>query len=139
MKLSFALCPLLAITMISSSCKQDDEQYVSSPTYKNVVYAMDSNEPEVEITYSVAVYGDAVKGNIDEDSVITNAGFTQIPAAILVGENARMYAVSYSGGDFSLQIRDDQGNVLAQSDSVAFDPANQLHPDRYYTSIMYRP
>ena len=133
--IAFAALFLFAFT----SCKKEDDKLVSIRTYKDVIYAIDNSEPSLEIVYSKAQYDNDAKGNIDQDTVITLNGFTQIPATVLAGTNARLYALSYTGDNFSLQIKDNEGKVLAQSDSVTFDPANQLHPDRYYTNISITP
>lgn len=130
---------MAVVCLAFHSCKKKDDKLVSKQTYKDLVYAIDNKEPSLEVVYSQAMYNDAAKGNIDKDTIITLDGFSQIPATVLSGTKCRLYALSYTGDNFSLQIRDDKGKILAESDTVTFDPANQLHPNRYYTNITIVP
>ncbi len=131
--------PVLALFFFVAACNKTDENLVSNQPYLDVVYQINNAEPDLAVTFSRGVFSDNVKGNLDHDTTISQNGLIQIPATILKGINVRLYAISYTGGDFNLQIRDTKGNILAQTDSVTFDPANQLHADRYFSNLLIVP
>lgn len=124
------LLPLLLMTTVFA-CKKDD--LVKTVSYVDLVYEITNNEDTLDVEYYIGVYNDTQKGNIKFDTVLTQQGVHFIPGRVLAGENVQLYAYSEKGGDFHLRIKADDGSTLAETDTVTFSPANQLHPD-YWTS-----
>lgn len=130
-----AFCTL---TWCFCSCKKDDN-LSSSQYFRDVVYVVESNQPDLQITFSRGVYGKNLKGNIDQDTSFGKTGVFQFPTSVLVGVEMQLYAISTVGGDFKLKIKSTDGTVLSAIETPSFDPANQLHADRWYARIRLIP
>lgn len=128
-----------ALIVVISSCKKEDEKLISTQTYRNVVYVVESNQQDLQVTFSRGIYSPSMKGNVDNDTTFGTTGFFQFPASVLTGVEMQLYAISYTGGNFKLKIKDETGQILSNIDEPSFDPANQLHPDRWYARLRLLP
>lgn len=124
--------------LLAGACNKTDN-YTKSASYANVVYKIQSSEPGLYVTYSVGVYTDSIKGNIDYDTTFAATGNFNIPSTVLVGTNVTLFAMSDSGDNFAIQITDENGSIIKQSDTITLDPANALHADRYFAKLVYQP
>jgi hypothetical protein len=132
-----AMKKLLLLLMLSSfvfACNKQDEA-TKVDQYKKIVYRINTGDSNLYITFRRAVYDSSQKGNIDFDSVLIAPGLYEIPATVLTGTDAKLYGESHLSGNFSMQITQQNGTVLAKTDSITYDPANQLHVARWYARI----
>ena len=121
------------------SCKKD-ETLSKTITYRDVVYRVETNDSNLAIEFMRAVYTDAVKGNIANDSILVNPGFYNIPATVLTGSQIMLFAESRKGPNFYLTIVDDNGTILAETDTVTHDPSNPLRDyDRWISKLVVVP
>gem|GEM_PF-1677981 len=107
------------------SCKKE-ETLSKTITYRDIVYRVETNDSNLAIEFMRAVYTDAVKGNIANDSILVNPGFYNIPATVLTGSQMMLFAESRKGPNFHLTIVDDNGTILAETDTVTFYPSNPI-------------
>ena len=112
-----------------SSCKKD-ETFTKQETYKEIVYRIESKGSNLSIAFMRSVYSETVKGNIQTDSILVAPDLYNIPATVLTGVPVVLFAESLTGPDFHLQIVDDKGTVLAETEEITFYPANTFHPDQ---------
>lgn len=132
------LLPLLIMSAFVFACNKQDE-VTRVDQYKEIVYRINTGDSNLYITFRRAVYDSSQKGNIDFDSVLIAPGLYEIPATVLTGTDAKLYGESSVSGNFSLQITQQNGKVLAKTDSITYDPANQLHDARWYARISIIP
>jgi hypothetical protein len=122
------------IVMTISSCKKE-ETFTKQDTYKEIVYRIESKDSNLTIAFMRAVYTETIKGNIQTDSVLVAPNLYNIPATVLTGVPVVLFAESLTGPDFHLQIVDDNGTVLAETDKITFYPANTFHPNQWISKL----
>lgn len=135
-RIAFAL-PLAAFLFLSCN-KQDTATRIEH--YAQVSYRIESNDSNLTVNFIRAKEIDGKPWNVTiGDSIIANPGTYLIPATILTGEAIFLYGYSERGGDFSLQITEPSGKILAQTNGIPLDSANALHPNRWYAKIWATP
>ena len=117
-----------------SSCKKD-ETFTKQETYKEIVYRIESKDSNLSIAFMRSVYSETVKGNIQTDSILVAPDLYNIPATVLTGVPVVLFAESLTGPDFHLQIVDDKGTVLAETEEITFYPANTFPPDQWISKL----
>lgn len=137
MKYCKFILPIIALLVSVVSCNKDE--VVKTVSYKTVVYEIDNNVDSLYVTYRKAVYNDQIKGNIDFDTVFNTKTTHFMTMQVLIGKPVVLFGLSNKGGYFHLKIKDKDGLVLAETDTVAFYPANELHPDQYSSRLEYMP
>jgi len=118
-------------------CNKQDTA-TKSDQYKKVFYRIESADSNLLVNFPRAVYDENQKGNIKKDSILTAPGTYLIMANVL-NQEIELYGLSYKSGNFSLQIIGEGNVILAQTDTIPLDPANQLHPDMWYARIKAKP
>ncbi len=129
---------LLGLVLLLSACSKTDTA-VRSEHYTSVTYRIVTGDSNVSVQYRVGVYEDQVKGNITQDTLLTIPGDYRIPAKVLTGEQISLFGSSTKSGNFKLQIIGTGNNVLVETDTIPYDPANQLHEARWYATIFATP
>lgn len=129
-----SLFPLLIAAALLVACSKQDTA-TRTEHYRKITYRIESNDSNLLVNFARAVYDDKQKGNIQKDSLLAAPGTYVLPATVLANEEIELFGLSYISGNFRLQIIGDGQQVLAQTDSVPLDPANQLHPDRWFVKI----
>jgi hypothetical protein len=130
---------LIALLVVGiASCKKD-ETFTKQDTYKDIVYRIESSDSNLSIAFMRAVYTETVKGNIQTDSVLIGPDLYNIPATVLTGVPVVLFAESRTGPNFDLQIVDDNGTILAETDKITFYPANTFHPNQWVSKLTIIP
>jgi hypothetical protein len=126
---------LLFLIVSCIACKKDEKLTKSEP-YKNVVYRVQTTDSALHLIFARAVYTDSVKGNIEKDSILQYPGFYNIPATVLKGFNLRLRGISTKGTNFNLKIIDENGGILAQTDTFEHWPVTPFDSvDRYVSTL----
>jgi hypothetical protein len=67
-----------------------------------------------------------VKGNIGKDTILQLPNYYLIPATVLKGGTIILKGISTRGPNFHLQIAEDGGGLLAETDTIYHYPVTQL-------------
>lgn len=129
---------LVIVVAFAFSCNKTND-LVKSTSFKKITYEIYDNVDSLSVAYGVGVYTSNEKGNIEHYTSFLIKGTHYIQTELLIGKPVTFYALSLKGNDFHLKIKDTSGIVLIETDTVAFYPANQLHPDEYISRLEYLP
>ncbi len=129
---------IISLLIGFTSCTKT-ETATKTDHYRNITYRIETQDSNLQVNFPRAAYEEVVKGNIKKDSVIVSPGIYMIPATVLANEKIELFGMSYISGNFSLQIIGPGNVVLAQAENIPLDPANQLHPDRWFITISATP
>ena len=130
---------LLILVVVLFACKKEDP-LTKHDTYREVVYQIQTADSNLLVNLMRAVYDDEKRGNIGKDTILVDTGTYNIPATVFTGIEVALFGMSTISDNFDLKILDKQGNVLAETDSITYDPPNQANPlPRYRARVSFKP